>query len=145
MNKKNLFLILFFSVLCLNCSAKELKGYGNPKIGKIVQIKKVNILTEYKDDMVYPKYEVVFNLVANHTIIDLQFQSNYLFGQELNLISSKDISLNSNELLMLNKEKNCSVLIELPPLKKEFIQQDYADGELNEERISNEFKYLEFK
>ena len=81
MNKKKCLLLFLLVFFCFICSAKELKGYGNPKIGKIVQISKVRLLTEYKDVMVYPKYEIELNLINNHKIIALQLQTNYLLDK----------------------------------------------------------------
>lgn len=145
MNKKNFLLFFIFLFFCISCNAKELKGYGNPKIGKIVQISKVQLLTEYKDDMIYPKYEIELKLTDNYRIIALQLETNYLFGQDLNLISSKDIFLNSQELKILNNEKMCTLTIELKPMKKEKSKYEASVGKLNEERISNGFIYIKYK
>lgn len=145
MNKKNFLLVFILLFFTISCNAKELKEYGNPKIGKIVQLSKVQLLTEYKDDMVYPKYEIELKTKENYRIIALQLKTNYLFGQDLNLISSKDIFLNSQELEILNNEKRCTITVELEPIKKEKIKYEASEGNINEERISNGFIYLKYK
>lgn len=145
MNKKNFFLVFILLFFCISCNAKELKGYGNPKIERVVQISEVQLLTEYKDDMVYPKYKIELKLKEKFRIIALQFKTDYLFGQDLNLISSKEISLNSQNLEILNNEKKCNIIVELDPIKKETIKHDSSEGKLNEERISIAFIYLKYK
>ncbi len=145
MNKKIFIFVILLPFLCFGCNAKEIKGYGSPKIGKIVQIISVCLQTEYKDDLIYPKYKIDINLKEKYKIMALQLRSNYLFGQDLYLISSKDIYLNSEDLKLLNTEKHCSIIIEIDPVKKETEKKDNSEGKLNEERISNSFIYLKYK
>ena len=58
MIKKNIFFITSLLILAFNCSAKELKGNGNPKIGKIVRISSAKISSEHTETEIIPKYEI---------------------------------------------------------------------------------------
>ncbi len=145
MNKKYLFLIYLFLILSFNCNSKELRGEGNPKIGKIVKISETRILSEYEQDNIIPKYKLYLELKDGYKILDLKLKTDYIFGQDLNLISSKIIILDSKELEILNNTKKCCLTISLKAFPLEKAIHENAEGELNEERISNIFIYLKYK
>ncbi|MBP3710719.1 MAG: hypothetical protein J6I73_10040 [Treponema sp.] len=145
MNRKYICLVCIFLSFCISCNSKELKGFGNPKIGKIVQIARVTILSEYNGDLIYPKYKIELTVKEKYNIVSLHLRTNYIFGQDLNFISSKNINLNTNELDILNKERKYSLIIELEPIQKEVIRHEFSIGKLNEERISNAFIYIKYK
>ena len=145
MTKKHYFLFLMLSFLFFSCNGKEITGFGNPKIGKIVQITKVTILSESKNDMIYPKYEIELKLIAKCKINSLHLRSNYLFGQDLTLLSSKDVVLSSKEMELLNTVGKCNITLKLDPVKKENTKNEFSEGILNEERISNVFFYLKYR
>ncbi len=152
MNKRNILIILGFLVSCI-CNAKEIKGVGNPKIYDIIEMDKIKIESTYSDDMILPQYEINLKLNGNYKILEFELISNYLFGKDLNLISSKTMRFdeNSAEVAELNKKKNCSIKIYLASLKlekgekKEIIKEKHAEGIENEERISNVFTYVKYK
>lgn len=145
MNRKLLFLVSLLLAFYINCNAKELKGFGNPKIGKIVQISKVLVLSKDREGVIYPKYEIEIMVKEKFTIVALLLKTNYLFGQDLNLISSKEIYLYQKDLDILNNKRSCILTVELDPIKKETIKHEFSEGKLNEERISNSFIYLKYK
>ncbi|MGI5172110.1 hypothetical protein H0R92_00715 [Treponema sp. OMZ 840] len=147
MNRKVLFLVSLLLAFYINCNAKELKGFGNPKIGKIIKIEQCTINSKEKDGKIYPEYEIELILIKKVYIEKIVIKSNYLFGQSLKIINTEMIELDaSNDAISeLNKIGKCKIRINLSAIEKEAFKEKNSYGQLNEERISNMFVYLKYK
>ena len=145
MIKKNIFFITSLMILAFNCSAKEHKGNGNPKIGKIVRISSAKISSEHTETELIPKYEIELESNTKYEIIELQLETAYIFGQDLNLVSSKILIPNSEELNAINNKGRVCLTVSLKPIPLEKLAHKNSEGFLNEERVSNIFIYLKYK
>ena len=102
-----------------------------------------------------PRYEIMLERKGNHTITQLELEHDYIFGKDLNLVSSQHLVLEScsAELKALNSVGTCVISIELPPVKSEddahgggsAVAAKHAPGLLNEEMVSIVFTFLSYE
>ena len=72
---------------------------------------------------------------------------NFVFGQDLRLIETKKISLDTHTFFIeeLNKNGQAFFIVEYSKIKKEDKEKPNSEGILNEERYSVVFNHLQYK
>lgn len=140
-------LIISYIVLSFSCYGREIKGKGNPNIGKVIRIEYSKITSLQQGDEIIPSYEICLKRIKNVTVEEIRFNFDFIFGQNLDLLYTKEYILlkDSDEVMMLNTENECIITGILKPIKKEkdIITPSY--GLLNEQRISIMLSYLKYK
>ncbi|MCF0125159.1 MAG: hypothetical protein HUJ68_05285 [Clostridia bacterium] len=145
--KKYFPLFIFITVVLSSCNAHDIIGKGNPAIGKLIAISKIEIITNKEEENIIPKIKIHLQKKQKKEILCIEGDVNFVFGQDLRLIETKKISLDTHSFFIeeLNKNGQAFFIVEYSKIKKEDKEKPNSEGILNEERYSVVFNHLQYK